>query len=181
MSIMENIRSTMEAASGLTEMIDAAIDCVDPDESYNDLDINVYGELDDEDDLEIDSDVGEEDDADIDEFLEKDEKDRPLVTFSDAKPLCNKETGGVKISSDESGEVDPDVGEEDVADIEDALESLMALLEGDEGTEILTGNDVSDDTPDDYVQEEETEELEINELDDDDVEIDIDDAEECDL
>ena len=57
----------------------------------------------------------------------------------------------------------------------------MALLEGDEGTEILTGNDVSDDTPDDYVQEEETEELEINELDDDDVEIDIDDAEECDL
>ena len=83
MSIMKDIQSTMEASSGLSEMIDAAIDTFDPDGSYNDLDEQVYGALDTEDQEEIDEDVGEDEDADIDDFLLKDEKDAPPEIMTD--------------------------------------------------------------------------------------------------
>ena len=163
MSIMKDIQATMEASSGLSEMIDAAIDTFDPDESYNDLDVQVYGALDTEDQEEIDSDVGEDDDPDVDDFLEKDEHDAPPEVITDSKPLTEKDPGGIRMPSDDSGEVDPDVGEECEPDIDDALESLMAILEGDDGdlpdesdddkgTDILTGNcddDGCDDLPDD--------------------------------
>lgn len=167
MSIMKDIQYTMENTSGLSEMIDAAVDMFDPDGSYNDLDEQVYGALDTEDQEEIDDDVGEDEDADVDDFLEKDELDGPPEIMSDAKPLISDDFGGVQIPSDKSGEIDPDVGEECEADIDDCLESLMVLLEGDEGdfeefddndayvgTDILTGNcddefDECDDLQDD--------------------------------
>lgn len=167
MSIMKDIQYTMENSSGLSEMIDAAVDMFDPDGSYNDLDEQVYGALDTEDQEEIDDDVGEDEDADVDDFLVKDELDGPPEIMSDAKPLISDDFGGVQIPSDKSGEIDPDVGEECEADIDDCLESLMVLLEGDEGdfeefddndeyvgTDILTGNcddefDECDDLQDD--------------------------------
>ena len=173
MSIMKDIQSTMETSSGLSEMIDAAIDTFDLDGSYNDLDEQVYGALDTEDQEEIDDDVGEDEEADIDDFLLKDEKDAPPEIMTDSKPLTDDEPGGIRVDSDDSGEIDPDVGEECEADVDDALESLFAILEGDDGedledsdagTDILTGN-CDDDECDDL-------------LDDDE---DLEDIVECDL
>ena len=90
MSIMKDIQYTMENTSGLSEMIDAAVDMFDPDGSYNDLDEQVYGALDTEDQEEIDDDVGEDADADVDDFLEKDELDGPPEIMSDTKLYNSK-------------------------------------------------------------------------------------------
>lgn len=187
-SIVNDIKETMEAMSGLSEMIDAAIDMVDPDEDYNDMENSIVGTGDPEDDLEIDEAVGEDEEADVDIFLEKEEKDGPPEIFSDAKPLDENETGGPKIPSDDSGEIDPDVGEETVADVDEVvdqdkcLESMLNLLdemlgspvtesssEEDKGTDILTGNDIEEDETEDMVPEDDDDEDNeiIDELDDD--------------
>ena len=89
-------------------------------------------------------------------------KEFPICNFPELKPDATyDETGGIRMNSDDSGEIDPDVGEECEADVDDALESLFAILEGDDGeelensdagTDILTGNcddDECDDLPDD--------------------------------
>lgn len=179
MSIMNDIRKTMESSSGLSEMIDAAIDTFDPDESCDGLDIQVYGALDTDDQEEIDSDVGEDDDPDIDDFLDRDEQDAPPEIITDSKPLTDDEPGGIRMSSDDSGEIDSDVGEEFDADVDDVLESLLESLhsdldceededdneEDDSGIDILTGNYNEDD---DYID-----------IPDNDEE--LEDIEECDM
>ena len=77
MSILGNVREAMENEGGLQDMIDAAIDVIDDDESFTDLEPTsstpgVYGGLPTEEDREIDDSVGEEDTADIDDFLRDD-------------------------------------------------------------------------------------------------------------
>ena len=169
----------MEASSGLSEMIDAAIDTFDPDGSYNNLDEQVYGAMDTEDQEEIDEDVGEDEDADIDDFLEKEEKDAPPEIMTDSKPLTEDEPGGIRMDSDDSGEIDPDVGEECEADVDDALESLFAILEGDDGEEEVEDPEDSDAGTDILTGNCEEADDDCTDLPDDDE--DLEDIVECDL
>lgn len=176
MSIMDSVYETLEQESGLKEMIDAAVDAVDDDDYESELGIAVYGEGETEDEAEIDRDLGEDEDEDVDDFLESVAKDAPQEVVTDSKPLKDDSFGGVAPLFDDDEELDRDLGEETDETADDAIESLLNLcdedyaLEGDEGTDILSGNDLSEDESDDFISDEDDDADEIN-----------DEADECDL